>query len=341
MGKGFSYVYFHGLYVASKRSGDLVNMLTSAYPLGETEIVLQFTDAIMRSTLRTARFRFESGIKTRGIRVAQNEPRKLILKVGPIQTGIRLDRVTVNGLRTSSGDPLERMESPPFIHGIRTPMELKVPYFEREFPYASTLVGSHVTVMCCGGCNGGIHPRGLVVLNTHSGGPFSGIWVRTGLTIPAPYPRWVRVMFLGGVIEEQNGSTAVVDKGWMTVAKDNENAHHAPPPLPIETVDLPVEKTTDLLAKSLDASWVEFKRVRIESIRHVSQSSGQGWKKNLPRSELVISDKSGGRSKAWLYMKSRERLRRGKRLRMLRGFVHAEGPGIYVLLSDKEEDIAA
>jgi hypothetical protein len=38
-------------------------------------------------------------------------------------------------------------------------------------------------------------------------------------TIEVPYPRWQKVLFAGGVMQEENGSTVVVDKGWMVVKK--------------------------------------------------------------------------------------------------------------------------
>lgn len=102
----------------------------------------------------------------------------------------------------------------------------------RVFPYASTLIDKHVTVMCCTGCNGGVRGRGFVVLNNHSGGGWSSIWVKTRQSIAVPYPRWQRIMFAGGVVSEMNGSTTVVDHGWMIIKKVDEPAHHAPPPLP-------------------------------------------------------------------------------------------------------------
>ncbi|MBG0566991.1 hypothetical protein [Actinoplanes aureus] len=47
-----------------------------------------------------------------------------------------VDQVVVDGLGEAVG--------PRFGHGIRTPLELKVPWFEHRFPYASTLAGVHI-----------------------------------------------------------------------------------------------------------------------------------------------------------------------------------------------------
>lgn len=126
----------------------------------------------------------------------------------------------------------------------------------------------------------------------------------------------------------------------MVIQKSDEPAHHAPPPLPIKTEDLPAEYSTSLLSKSLDGAWVQFDNITIESATSVltaEQGLGAG---NLPRVEIVFSDGSGGHSKAWLYQPSGRKVQAHQAVQMLRGFVHAEAPGIYILLSDKEEDIS-
>jgi hypothetical protein len=55
--------------------------------------------------------------------------------------------------------------------------------------------------------------------------------------------------------------------------------------------------------------------------------------------ELRVTDGSGGESAAWLYQASAFGLTSGARIARLRGFLHAEAPGLYVLLGDKEEDL--
>ncbi len=161
--------------------------------------------------------------------------------------------------------------------------------------------------------------------------------MRTDKTIEGPYPRWQRVMFAGGVITEDTGSVTVVDHGWMIVRKGDEEAHHAPPPLPITTKDLPAERTTSLLTKSLDAAWVQFDEITVESTRHIPAGGREGG--DLPRTEIIFSDEAGGKSVAWLYQASARDLRESQSMKLLRGFVHAEQPGMYVLLSDKDEDL--
>jgi hypothetical protein len=56
--------------------------------------------------------------------------------------------------------------------------------------------------------------------------------------------------------------------------------------------------------------------------------------------ERVESDDSGGNAEAWLYQERARELRPSRRVAFLRGFVHGEEPGRYVLLSVKEEDIS-
>lgn len=237
-----------------------------------------------------------------------------------------VDRLLVRG----------RPVGPRFLHGVLTPMELKVGHIADEFPFTSTRVGVHVSVACCTGCNGGVHDRGLVVINDHVGGPWTGLWVRTDLEIPTPYPRWQRTLFAGGVVDEQQGSTVVADRGWMTIEKLGEEPHHAPPPLPIETADFPREVTRSLTTRGLDGTWVEFRHVTVHDLRPVDPDGDD----RLPRVEAVVSDDSGGKAEAWLYQETARDLRPGRRIAFLRGFVHGEEPGRYVLLSDKEEDIS-
>jgi hypothetical protein len=171
------------------------------------------------------------------------------------------------------------------------------------------------------------------------GGGWTGIWVQTGKTIEAPYPRWQKVQCLGGIIEEMNGSMTIVDKGWMRLKKANEKPHHAPPPLPIQTTDLPAERTTSLLSKSLDGSWVQFDDVIIQSAVRIDARDVSPGMVNLPRTEVRFTDGAKGQSIAWLYQPKGQGLKKNQRIKWLRGFVHAEQPGYYVLLSDKEEDI--
>lgn len=92
-----------------------------------------------------------------------------------------------------------------------------------------------------------------------------------------------------------------------------------------------------LLTKSLDAACVQFDEITVESLRNVP--SGGSDESELPRTEMTFGDGAGGRSVAWLYQAAARDLGQGQRIKLLRGFVHAEQPGIYVLRSDKDEDL--
>lgn len=315
--------------------------LLGAFPLSSTQLVLICPQPAHPSMEEVSLYRLQSGLTVHEVQVDPERPEQLILRIELMQTmPLTIDEVTIIDFKTADGESLGEFTSPRFIQGIQTPMELKVPHINESFPYASTLVGLHASVMCCTGCNGGVHDRNLVVINHHIGGSWSGIWVRTEKAIEAPYPRWQRVLFAGGVIVEENGSMMVADEGWMRVQKSDEPPHHPPPPLPIETIDLPAERTTSLLAKSLDGVWVQFEAITIESVRQVTATTAEPGTFNLPRAEVVFHDGSGGRSIARLYQPSGRAVQPGQSVKLLRGFVHAEGPGMYVLLSDKEEDIS-
>ncbi len=303
--------------------------ILAVFPVSDNQLEVVYREAVPSPAARTNDYHLKSGATVQRAEADPGRPGRVRLWIEPVgSTPVRVDSLSVGGL-----------QSPPFIHGVQTPMELKVPYTESLFPYASTLIDKHVTVMCCTGCNGGVHGRGFVVLNNHSGGGWSSIWVKTRQSIGVPYPRWQRVLFAGGVLSEMNGSTTVVDHGWMIVQKVDEPAHHAPPPLPIETVDLPEAGTRSLLAKSLDATWVQFSDVVLRNVRAVPDQ--ELAKDDLPKTVVEFTDRSGGASVAWLYQSRRIGLKAEQRLAHLRGFVHAEEPGRYVLLSDKDEDLPA
>ncbi len=317
--------------------------ILATYPISEDEVVVLFSTNIHVSMVNEAGlYTFESGLKVHEVRLDETSAQRLVLRVDRMETQpLKIDSITINNLITAEGKNFKTITSPSFIHGLPTAMELKVPHLESNFPYATKFQNIHVSVACCTGCNGGVHHRNLVVLNHHLGGGWSGIWVKTGKTIEAPYPRWQKVLCAGGVISEESGSMTVLDKGWMEIHKLNEVPHHAPPPLPIETIDLPCKQNTSLMSKSLDGAWVQFDDITVHSAKFVEAKETCHETVNLPRTEIIFSDKSGGKTEAWLFQPSGHKVIAGQKLSCLRGFVHAEQPGVYVMLSDKEEDIIA
>lgn len=261
-------------------------------------------------------------------------PSEVLLNVeGSPRSSLFVDQVVVGRIGGESVGPR-------FIHGIQSPMELKVPHTEARFPFGPTLTGVHVSVACCTGCNGGVHDRGLVVLNNHTGGSWSGIWVRSRIDMPDDYARWQKVAFLGGVLRDEAGSTTVRDEGWMRVRLAGEVPHSPPPPAHVSTRDFPAGGSRSLLARSLEACWVEFTDITVVDARKVEPgASHKGTGPRLPRIEIRFTDASGVEGIAWLYQESAFGLAPGERLAGLRGFIHAEAPGHYILLGDKEEDL--
>lgn len=311
--------------------------LLAAFPVSDHEIVLHFKKPLP-STVDPRMFRSARGIQIRGARVEQTSPHEVVLDIEPLpRLPLAADSIAVSGLVAGDGSALGELQSPRFLHGVHSAMELKVPHAEAAFPFRSTLSGLHATVECCTGCNGGIHDRDLVVVNNHSGGGWSGIWVRTAKVIDGPYPRWQRVMFAGGILADEDGSLTLVDHGWMRVAKGDEAPHHAPPPLPVRTKDVPATRTESLLTKSLDGTWVELTDVKVVSAREVAPLKSE-YSRTLRRIELLVDDGSGP-ANAWMYQPSSAKVEVGQALASLRGFVHAEAEGVYALLSDKEEDL--
>jgi hypothetical protein len=312
--------------------------LLAAYPISDRQLVLHFAAALNPKLANRSLFRSERGVTIHAASIDTGRSNCIVLDVDALpQLPLAVDSIIVRNMMMEDGKSLGESRSPNFLHGVHTPMELKVPHIEPAFPFRSTLAGLHVTLECCTGCNGGIHDRDLVVVNNHIGGGWSGIWVRTAKVIEGPYPRWQRVLFAGGILADDNGALTLVDHGWMQVTKGNEKPHHAPPPLRVRTKDVPTSLAESLHTKSLDGTWIEFNDVKIRTVRAVTPETSS-YSRSLRRVELVVDDGSGD-ANAWLYQPSGEKLQPGQHLATLRGFVHAESAGRYVLLSDKEEDL--
>lgn len=314
--------------------------ILAAFPFSDTEVVLISSDPVDASLMDPTLYRLASGSAVTDVQIDTNTPTRIVVTVEPHSVWpLATDTVTIRRFRSTGSARGLRAISPAFVRGVHDAFELKVSHFDDAFPYQSDLVGMHVSVACCTGCNGGIHDRNLVVLNHHIGGSWSGIWVQTGKPLEAPYPRWQKVLCAGGVLAEVNGSLTVVDRGWMEIRKLPETPHHAPPPLPIQTRDLPLERTESLVAKSFDGAWIELQDLVVQSATFIDAEPRVPGAVNLPRLEVTLTDRSRGTSKACLYHESARKLKPGDTVKQLRGFVHAEQPGVYVVLSDKDEDI--
>lgn len=313
----------------------------ATYPIDDSHLVLLLDEPVALEPSRNVSFDSGAGLACRSLRVDSDNPMRVIVTTKSMHTdGVVVDSLRIKGglLRQASGKLVE-VTTPSFIHGVKDPTELKALQLEDVFPFASRLIGVHVSVSCCTGCNGGVHDRNLVVLNHHVGGPWTGIWVQTAKTIEAPYPRWQKVLCAGGVIADTKGSVTVVDEGWMEIYKNLEVPHHAPPPLPVTCAEIPNSPSKSLLSKGLDASWVEFNNIVVESAE-VSSPPQRGAKiKRLTRNQIVFTDGSKAKSTAFLYQPTGLKVTPGTQIKRLRGFVHAEAVGRYVILSDKEEDI--
>jgi hypothetical protein len=310
--------------------------LVAVFPTDSSTLAVRFSRPITQEQARGVTVRLKSGLRAGKAVLDAKDARRVLVSTGRMKsTPLTVDVATV----ALKGVSIARARnSVRFAHGVLSPMELKLPNFTPDYPFASTLAGVHVTVECCTGCNGGVHDRNLVVLNSHIGGPWTGVWVQTDKTIEAPYPRWQKVRCAGGVVAERAGSTCVVDQGWMEVVKQFETPHHAPPPLAVDASDLPRGRDTSLLAKSLDGSWLQLSDITVKTAAAVEPPPSKTIRR-LVRNEVTVTDKSGADAEVWLYQPTGLRLKAGDRLRFLRGFVHIERPGQWVILSDKEEDL--
>jgi hypothetical protein len=313
----------------------------AVYPLDDSHLVILLDEPVAAVPSRKANIDSGAGLTVRSIQVDSDNPTRVVVTTKSMRTdGVVVDSLRIqDALVARTSGKLVQITTPRFIHGVKDPTELKALQLEGMFPFASLLIGVHVSVSCCTGCNGGVHDRNLVVLNHHVGGPWTGIWVQTAKTIEAPYPRWQKVLCAGGVIADVKGSVTVVDEGWMEIHKNLEVPHHAPPPLPVTCAQIPNSKSKILLSKGLDASWVEFSNIVVESAEVSSPSQRAAKIKRLTRNQIIFTDTSGAKSTAFLYQPTGLKVAPGTQLKKLRGFVHAEAVGQYVVLSDKEQDI--
>jgi hypothetical protein len=316
-------------------------MAKAIYPLDDSHLVILLDEPVASVSSRKTNINSGAGLTARSIQVNSDNPTRVVVTTKSMCTdGVVVDSLQIQDalvLRVSG--KLVQITTPKFIHGVKDPTELKALQLEGVFPFASRLIGVHVSVSCCTGCNGGVHDRNLVVLNHHVGGPWTGIWVQTAKTIEAPYPRWQKVLCAGGVISDYKGSVTVVDEGWMEIHKNFEVPHHAPPPLPVTCAQISNSRSKTLLSKGLDASWVEFSNIVVESAEVSSPPQRVAKIKRLTRNQIIFTDSSGAKSTAFLYQPTGLKVSSGAQLKKLRGFVHAEAVGQYVVLSDKEEDI--
>ncbi|MGH7712922.1 MAG: hypothetical protein ACREOG_16650, partial [Gemmatimonadaceae bacterium] len=172
--------------------------LLAVFPKDESTLALRFSRPLTSPDVRGLAVRLKSGLRVGRATLDPADPKRVLVSTGRMKsapTTVDVASVTLKG----GGTRMDRARSSiRFAHGILSPMELKIPNLAPEFPYGSTLVGVHVTLECCTGCNGGVHDRNLVVLNSHIGGPWTGAWIETGKTIEAPYPRWQKVRCAGG-----------------------------------------------------------------------------------------------------------------------------------------------
>jgi hypothetical protein len=313
----------------------------AAFPLDDSTFAVICSGPLHPSSADRSAIRFKSGRQIADVIIDPAAADRLIVNAQPHSLpSVVIETILLRKVAFADGSFANDVETPRFAGAIYNAMQLKVPHFSAEFPYSSTLLNLHASVACCGGCNGGIHARGLSVLNNHHGSGFSGIWIHSNRSLIDPYPRWQRIICAGGIVEERGGSMTLVDHGWMAARRDNEQPHHAPPPLPLQTIDLPAGVTRSLETKALDGSYVAFSEISIEASRSIDGGLGQRSGTSAPAVEVEFTDNSMGRSIAWLYQSSAQSLRPTQRIRRLAGFIHAEEPGRYILLSDKEEDIS-
>ncbi|MEU1202831.1 hypothetical protein ABZ446_42380 [Streptomyces sp. NPDC005813] len=313
--------------------------ITATFPLSDRSLAVVCASADVAAQLRKTGCQLAGGGEARVREEQDADPTVLLIDVDtPHDAGLHIDQIVAPDAAELLDGNAEFI-GPRFVHGIRTPMELRMPQQLPVFPFGSSLEGLHVSVACCTGCNGGIHDRHLVVINTHSGGSWSGIWINTPQEIPVEYRRWQKVQFLGGVLREVCGSTTVVDDGWMRIKVGAEEGHAAPAPAHVTTADFPATGTRSLLARSLEAAWVQVSDATVVDARHIDKPVTAVGEVRLPRVETRLRDSSGQEAIAWLHQPSAFGLARGDSLSFLRGFLHAERPGWYVLLSDKDDDL--
>ena len=314
-----------------------VGHLLIAYPTSNTELRLVFSEPVDRASAeRVESYTTESGLRILYASVDTKDPKRVTLNTERMNgEAMKVDVVKAIGVRTASGAALAQQESPRFIHGIASILEIQKPA-EEAYPFRSRYEGLVATASCQkdGGADSHvlINDLGYSFLHREIGGPFNSLKVTVGIgqkQIPgiteeverlAPLGLSPHVLWSGGEIRNVNGETQLVDTGFIEGSIMEATPKKFPPPYPIKTRDITGEASSTLRAKSLQGVIVGFENVVVDSISAPNERKLRSF---------VFHDDSGAQADGLLLHTVTREIEPGQKFQFMRGLVDHTGPAQY------------
>jgi hypothetical protein len=317
-----------------------VGGLEIAFPISNTELRLVFSAPVdSDSAQRPESYTTESGLKIVGASVDPADPRRVTLKIEPMDgAAMKVDVVRCVGVRMISGVSPMEIESPPFIQGIASISEIQKPNTE-SFPFASRFVGLRSSASC--GKDGGVDSNilidtlGFAFVHREAGGPFNSLKVVTKKHIPGiteaveqlEEGKTVHVLWAGGEIRNVNGENQLVDTGFMEGSIVEPTVLKSPPSYAIKTAEISKGSSWTIRAKSLQGVVVHFENVTIDSVSEPD--------KRQLRS-IVFHDGSGGQATGLLLHTVTQKVEQSQQFQFLRGIAHQPRAGHYEVIVEMD-----
>ncbi len=338
------------------KQGPSNGALLIAFPRSATELRLVFSEPIDRASAeRPENYATQSGLKILAASVDPGDPRRVLLKTGPMPTWesgpatslyqrpndepVRVEVVRAPGVLTASGAPLARDASPRFIQGIPSVWQIQRPAEER-FPFVSRYV--NLTAAHTYNPDGGVphvlvDTLGFTFLHRPTGGPFNSIKIVTKKHISGLIEATARlqpgeglhVLWAGGQIRTEDGETRLVDTGFMEGAVIAPPLK-SPPPYPIRAAEISRAAGKTIRAKSLQGVIVRFENVTIDSVSTPNERRLR---------HFVFHDTSGARVSGLLLHTVTQGVQPGRRFRAMRGLVHQPRAAEYEVIVELNQHL--
>jgi hypothetical protein len=185
------------------------SMVRAVFPRGNDSFAVVCAGPVDRSTVDKCYFRFGRGRSIIDVENDPDTPDRLIIRATPIDS-FMIDEMIIQRILLADGNAESNVTTPRFTGAAYNALQLKVPHFAADFPCRSTLHGVHVSVACCGGCNGGMQRWDARTWSfrtqTSSLRRFHRHLVQSFRRLIDPYNRWQRILCVviptfGSVIE--------------------------------------------------------------------------------------------------------------------------------------------
>ena len=331
----------------SKLKKKPIGSLLMAFPKSNTELRLVFSTPVDEITAgNPENYSSEKKLKILSASVDPGNPKYVILKTEPMNGEIiKTDIIRVAGVRTTNNSLIAKKESPRFLHGIASIAGIQK-QAQKVFPFRSKFDGLVATMSCQkdGGVNSNhlIDTLGYSFLHKQTGGPFNSIKVVVGIGkkhVPgideeverlAPKGLSPHVLWSGGVIQNVNGETQLVDTGFIEGSIMKATPKKFPPPYLVKTKDLLAAST--LKGKSLQGVIVRFENVVIDKI---SQPNKRQFRK------FVFYDDSEVKGYGFLLDTVKQEVKQGQKFQVIRALVHQLAKDHYEVIVEMDKHLVS